>query len=361
MPRMSDAGVDAPGAASLLVVGFDGLEATDALLALVEEERVAGVILFRRNIRDAEQVAGLVAALRRDRPDLLVSIDEEGGRVRRLSADFTTFPSMDLVGRTGSRELAAELGAAIARELRAIGVNWDFAPVLDVHTRAENPVIGPRSLSPDPGTVASLGCAFLHALQEGRVAACAKHFPGHGDTDLDSHHALPTVERSADGLRDRELVPFRAAVEAGVATVMTAHVVYPALDPDRPATLSPRILGDLLRGELGFEGVIVTDDLEMRAVADDLAPEELGLVSLEAGADLLLACEKPEVQRRILRGLEDGLGSGRLPAERLARSADRVRALARRFAGPAPDPAEAVETAGAGRELVQRIESAARA
>ncbi len=345
----------------LVVIGFEGLEADTGLLDFLARESIAGVILFRRNIRDAAQVARLVRTLREAAPRLLVGIDEEGGKVRRLSGDFTTFPSMDLVGRIGSEALARELAEAMAAELRAIGVNWDFAPVLDVHSNPANPIIGARALSSDPAVVARLGAVFIDALQGAGVAACGKHFPGHGDTSLDSHLALPTVEASRALLDARELVPFRAAARAGVASMMTAHVRYPALDPDHTATLSPAILEGLLRRDIGFEGVVVTDDLEMRAVADHATPEALALASVEAGADVLLACKQREVQERVIAGLRAALASGAVSQARLDASAARVRRLAARFQlDPAAVDAErATRVAGAGRSLVARIEALA--
>ncbi|MBK7972343.1 MAG: beta-N-acetylhexosaminidase [Deltaproteobacteria bacterium] len=359
----STSGPRPPQLGELLVVGFEGLEADASLLDFLARESISGVILFRRNVRDAAQVARLVRRLREAAPRLLVGIDEEGGKVRRLSADFTTFPSMDLLGRIGSEELVRELARAMAVELRAIGVNWDYAPVLDVHSNAANPIIGTRAFSSDPAVVARLGAAFIETLQAAGVAACGKHFPGHGDTSLDSHLALPAVEVAREVLEARELVPFRAAVRAGLASMMTAHVRYPSLDAERTATLSPTILGGLLRGELGFGGVVVTDDLEMRAVADHATPEALAVASLQAGADVLLACKSREVQERVLAGVRAGLAAGAVSEERLAESVARVRALAERFAidPAAVDEPSAVAAAGLARPLVERIETLARA
>ncbi len=351
----------APAPGELLVVGFDGFEADSTLLDFLVRESIGGVILFRRNVRDAAQVARLTRALREAAPGLLIGIDEEGGRVRRLSSDFTTFPSMDLLGKIGSDDLARELGGAIARELRAAGVNWDFAPVLDVHSNPANPIIGSRAISSDPAVVARLGVAFIDGLQAGGVAGCGKHFPGHGDTSLDSHVALPVVNASRELLEERELVPFRAAARGSLASVMTAHVRYPALDAERTATLSPAILGDLLRRDLGFEGVVVTDDLEMRAVADHASPEELAVASIEAGADVMLACKSRDVQDRVLAGMRSALESGRIAAARLAASVARVRNLRARFPIEAAeiDPDRARTEAGSSRALVARIEQRA--
>src|SRR5207247_408131 len=189
-----------------------------------------------------------------------VSVDQEGGRVARLKAPFTEWPAMATLGRSGDVRLAERFARALAKELRAVGITLDYAPVLDIHTNPKNPVIGDRALSEKAEDVARLGAAIVAALQEERVAACGKHFPGHGDTQADSHLELPLVEHPIERLRSVEFVPFRAAIEAGVATMMTAHVFMPAIDEKRPATLSRRVVTDLLREELGFDGVLLTDD-----------------------------------------------------------------------------------------------------
>src|SRR5207244_4488418 len=215
------------------------------------------VILFARNVGEPEQVAELCFEASRLTPDLppWVSVDQEGGRVARLKAPFTEWPPMATLGRSGDVHLAERFARALAAELKAVGITLDYAPVLDVHTNPNNPVIGDRALADKAGDVARLGAAIIRTLQKEGVAACGKHFPGHGDTGTDSHHELPLVEHPPDRLREVELVPFRAAVEAQVATIMTAHVLVPALDEERAATLSKRIVTDLLRNELKYPGV----------------------------------------------------------------------------------------------------------
>ncbi|HET8732938.1 MAG TPA: beta-N-acetylhexosaminidase, partial [Anaeromyxobacteraceae bacterium] len=230
--------------AGLLCVGFDGTTPSPEVLELVRRG-VGGVILFARNVESAEQVAELTASLKRaaGRP-LLVSVDQEGGRVARLRArhGFTELPPMRALGETGDEGLAFEVGALLGSELRAVGIDQDYAPVVDVDTNPANPVIGDRSLSRDPERVGRLGAALARGLQSAGVAACAKHFPGHGDTSQDSHVALPRLAHSLERLEAVELPPFRALARAGVASVMTAHVVFEALDPKRPATLSPSVM-----------------------------------------------------------------------------------------------------------------------
>jgi beta-N-acetylhexosaminidase len=278
----------------LLSVGFDGTTMPDELRARIANSDVGGVMLFRPNVASAGQVAALVGSLRGAAPDdlpLIVSIDQEGGLVMRLRGLATDWPAMLAVGAAADPARTQQVGRALGEELAALGIGWDFAPVLDVHTNPANPVIGNRAFGVTPEAVAEHALAFWRGLRGAGVVGCGKHFPGHGDTRADSHHELPVVEHDVARLRAVELAPFRAAAAAGMEAFMTAHVLFPALDPDRPATLSRRILFDVLRGELGFEGVIVSDDLGMKAVADRYPIEELAVGCIEAGADHLLVRE----------------------------------------------------------------------
>src|SRR5215813_4510852 len=252
----------------LLIAGFNGNQIPVELRSIAREFGLGGVILFGRNIEAPEQVAELCYEAGRLVPDLplWMSIDQEGGRVARLKAPFTEWPPMATLGRSGDPALAERFARALAAELKAVGVTLDYAPVLDVHTNPKNPVIGDRALAANAKDVARLGAAIVRTLQGEGIAACGKHFPGHGDTSTDSHHELPLVEHPPERLRETEFAPFRAAIEAGVATIMTAHVLVPSLDEQRPATLSKTIVDGLLRRELGYQGVILSDDLEMKEI-----------------------------------------------------------------------------------------------
>jgi beta-N-acetylhexosaminidase len=319
--------VSAP-AGQLLFVGFTGRAPPPLVLERVREGRVGGVVLFKRNVETPEQLRGLVAALRGAAPPglpLLVALDQEGGRVQRLRGPWTEWPAMRNVAEADDPSLTARFAAALARELREAGFELDFAPVVDVDTNPANPVIGDRSFARTPGEVGRHASAFVAALQAGGVAACAKHFPGHGDTAQDSHHELPRLDHDLARLRSVELPPFRAAIEAGVASVMTAHLLIPALDPTLPATLSPRALA-LLREELGYDGVVFSDDLEMRAVADRFSIEDRVELALRAGVDALLVCSDVALWARALAHLES------LPPTLLADPLRRVAALKARFA-----------------------------
>lgn len=303
----------------VLIGSLPGTTTTVELTALAREFDLGGVTLFARNVEAPEQVAELsiaIEALGRERP-AWVAVDQEGGRVARLRAPFTVWPPMATLGRADVPALAERFAHAMARELRAVGVTLDFAPVLDLATNPANTVIGDRALSADAARVADLGGTLIRAFQAEGIAACGKHFPGHGDTVADSHVDLPVVEHSPDRLRAVEFVPFRAAVAADVAGVMTAHVVVPALDDTRPATLSAPIVG-LIRGELGFSGVVFTDDLEMQAVSRQWPPAEAAVEALAAGCDAVLVCSgNVERQAAVLEGLVRAIETGRLGAARV--------------------------------------------
>ena len=337
----------------LLIAGFDGQALPIELRSLSREFGLGGVILFAKNIAEPDQVAELCYEAARLVPDLplWVSVDQEGGRVARLKAPFTEWPPMASLGRSGDAGLAERFARALAAELRAVGVSLDYAPVLDVHTNPRNPVIGDRALSDNPEEVARLGGVIIRAMQAEGMAACAKHFPGHGDTSADSHLELPLVEHPIERLREVELVPFKAAVEAQVASIMTAHVLLPALDEERPATFSKRIVSGLLRGELKFEGLILSDDLEMKAVADRYDVPAAAVLAVEAGCDGLLMCSGDHnLQAAALEALIHAAEDQQLRLTRLEEALERHQKAKERFltAPVAARPAQA-------RELRQRI------
>ena len=302
--------------------------------ALVTEFTAGGIILMGRNIAAPAETSARIARLqalayKSGLPPLFVAVDQEGGRVQRLGPPrYAARPSQREIGASldpapAARQTARDIGA----ELKLLGFNWDFAPVLDVDSNPNNPVIGDRSYSPDPQTVAALGVAAIAGFQtDAGILACGKHFPGHGDTDLDSHLALPTLRRTRAALDQTELVPFRAAIAAGLAAIMTAHILFPALDPDLPATLSPAILTGLLREELSFNGLIITDDLEMRGVAGHWGAPEAAVLAVLAGADILLCCHEWETQRAIHAALSTAVQTGRLTETRLDQSLARIAA-----------------------------------
>src|SRR5688572_21290287 len=269
----------------LMLIGFDGTVVNAELRRMITDYHIGGVILFARNVQSPEQVAHLTnelqnIALESGQPGLFVAIDQEGGRVARLTEDtgFTEFPSAMALTATGNPENARRMAAAMAAEMRAVGINVDFAPDLDVSNNPSNPVIGIRSFGSDPTRVAEYGIAFAQGLQENGILAFGKHFPGHGDTSIDSHIDLPLIPHDRARLDEVELIPFQAAIQADFAGIMSAHVTFPAIDPNPgiPATLSRAVLNGLLRDQLNFKGLIATDSLEMGALAQNGYPPPVG-------------------------------------------------------------------------------------
>jgi beta-N-acetylhexosaminidase len=318
-------------AAACLLPGFVGLSAPEWVRGWVERG-LGGVVLFGQNIDSTGQVRDLTASLRAERDDLLVATDEEGGDVTRLEARRgSSYPGNWALGIVDDTELTQAVATSIAAELADVGINLDFAPVADVNSNPDNPVIGIRSFGGEPSLVARHVRAFVTGLQDGGVAGCAKHFPGHGDTSQDSHLELPVVE----GNVGEALEPFRAAIAAGVRSIMTAHVLVPELAAEQ-ATLSREILQTLLRDELGFGGVAITDALEMRAVADTVGVQEGAVLALAAGADAL--CLGADIDEPIVAAVHGAVvaavRSGRLAEERLGEASERVHALAAWAASP---------------------------
>ena len=315
-----------------LLAAFAGETAPEWALTLLDDG-LAGHTLFGRNIADSGQLAGLTATLRDRRSDVLLAIDEEGGDVTRLAhRTGSPYPGNAALGAVDDVDLTCAVYAAIGAELVMAGVNLDFAPTVDVNTADDNPIIGTRSFGADPALVARHATAAITGLQSAGVAACAKHFPGHGATVSDSHLELPTVDAPIRVLRERDLPPFVAAVAAGARAVMTAHIRVPALTGDTPATFSRTVLTDLLRGEYGFDGVVVTDALEMAgaaAVAGGVGPAAVR--ALAAGADLL--CIGADVDHGLVEAMATeivtAIRDGRLPLRRVEQAAGRVAALSR--------------------------------
>ncbi|MFC1416216.1 glycoside hydrolase family 3 protein [Streptacidiphilus cavernicola] len=315
---------------TVLQPGFAGTTPPDWLRRRVAEG-LGGVVLFARNTPDAETTAALTAALRAENPDLLVAADEEGGQVTRIeAATGSSWPGNAALGHLDDPELTERVAAEMGRFLAAAGITLDYAPTADINSAPENPVIGVRSFGADLAVTALHTAAFVRGLQSAGVAGCAKHFPGHGDTVLDSHDDLPVLELDRTVLETRELLPFRAAITAGVRSVMAGHLLVPALDPEHPASLSHAVLTGLLRERLGFEGLIVTDALEMKALGGASLPA-LAVRAVAAGADAVCLGSNP-IDEASLLALRDALVSavhdGTLPEQRLADAAERVRRLA---------------------------------
>lgn len=342
------------------IVGFDGHEPPAALLAALRGWSLAGVIVFRRNIAGPEQLLDLARRVQTAAPDgapLVIAIDQEGGKVSRLGPPFTQFAGARAAGALGSEEKARAFGLATARELAAVGVNVDFAPVLDVDTNPFNPIIGERAFSTNPQEVARLGVAFYEGLREGGVQGCGKHFPGHGGTSADSHLELPEVDDPLERLQSVEVLPFIHAMRAGLDLLMTAHVVYRRWDPASPASLSWRILTSFLRDDIRYEGLVVSDDLEMKAVSEMGTLGEVAERAIGAGSDLVLACRNWEAVEGALDHLSRAYASERLKPALLEQSAARVAALRARLLRPPEDGALIARWVGcdAHRRLAEEI------
>jgi len=332
----------------LAIVGFNGRTVPDDLRRLIDTFDLGGVIYFPRNLAEPPQVADLsreVAALAREWP-IWISVDQEGGRVARLRAPFTEWPPAIALGRSGDDRLAERFATALSRELLAVGITLDYAPVLDVHTNPANPVIGDRALADQADVAARLGAVVIRAMQSAGMAACGKHFPGHGDTSSDSHHELPVVEHDRRRLEGVELVPFRRAIAAQVATIMTAHVLVPAIDRDRIASFSPVIVDRILKQELGFDGAVISDDLGMKAVSGMVSFAGAAVSAIEAGCDAALMChasidECAEAFEALIHAAE----SGRIPPARIDDAWARQRRVKERF-GPRPAASVPLEAVG---------------
>lgn len=321
----------------LVMVDIQGKQLDAATADFLREHRIRAVCLFRKNLGTEEEVRRLTRELREVMgPDALIGLDQEGGSVVRATF-LPQPPSAMALGASGDAALAREVGAAVARGLRGIGINWNFAPVADINNNPANPVIAERSFSESADEVTRLAGAWMRGSLDEGVACCIKHFPGHGDTHVDSHLDLPTVEKSRAELDALELRPFKALCtpdatgRVAAPSVMTAHIVYPLIDPDHPATLSARILGGILREEWGYDGVVITDALMMKAIADRYGYARAAELAINAGADLILAQGSLAEQAQSLRALQDALARGVLSEARVAQAAARIDALARAY------------------------------
>ncbi|RZH68295.1 beta-N-acetylhexosaminidase [Natrinema altunense] len=347
----------------LFVVGFDGTEPTDDLRTLITDRQCGNVVYFSRNIETPAQVATLTDRLRglvleETGVPPFVMADQEGGVVARLGWG-TTLPSQMCLGASADPDLARAGGEAVAAELAALGINVNLAPVLDVNNNPRNPVIGVRSFGEDPDLVGDLGAELAMGMQSNGVVACGKHFPGHGDTSTDSHHELPVVEHDRERLEAVEFAPFRRAIDAGIDAIMTTHVSFPAIadSPSTPATVSPAVQRRLLRDELGFDGLVVTDGMEMRAIAETVGTPEGCVRALEAGCDLLLVCHTPETQADAIDAVIDAVEAGRLDEATIDAAVERILRFKRRrlSASSPPSAGRWAETADRSREVGRAI------
>ena len=316
----------------MMMVGFDGKSPPRHILRWLSEGRIGGVYLFARNIESPAQVKQLIDDCRgaANQP-ILVGIDQEGGIVARLRDGFTESPGAMALGAAGDSRLAENVALMMGRELAALGINWNFAPVADIAHKADNPSVSTRSIGRDKALVSEIVAAQIRGFQRAGVAATVKHFPGLGNSVIDTHEALARVTGSLDYLYDEDLLPFRAAIDADVACVMLTHVMFEALDSQYPATMSPSIVNDLLREELGYDGAVCTDCMEMKAITDGFGAGESAVLAILAGIDMPLFSHTRERQKKAYESVLAAVKSGRIPNRRIDESVKRITDLKRRF------------------------------
>lgn len=334
----------------LLIAGFYETQAGEEARSYIQDYHVGGLILYGRNVESARQLTGLtngLKALAGDGIPLFLSTDQEGGMVERMPPEISKLPNAYDVSDP------AAFGSTLGAECAAFGLNTDFAPSLDIWSNPNNTVIGRRAFGSDAETVTQRGLACLTAMEESGTIPVIKHFPGHGDTDTDSHVGLPVVDKTREELRERELVPFRAAIDAGAPAVMVGHILMTQIDPDRPATLSHAVVTGLLREELGFDGVVFTDDLTMGAITQSYGLGEAAVLAVEAGCDVLLVCHEASSVEAVYTALLDAVDAGRITADRLDQSVRRILTL-KQNCGLTNDPVDLpdLDTLNAQVELV---------
>ncbi len=344
-----------------LMTGFHGTELTDEYRRVVREHKIANVILFRENIESCAQlrrICGEIQKLVREETGhgALIAIDQEGGIVSRLPADGVNVPGAMAIAATGDPANAYKAGLLTGRQLRALGVNFDFAPVADVNTSAANPVIGARSYGDDPAEAGRYACEMARGLADGGVLSSAKHFPGHGDTDVDSHLALPKVDKSREELEKAELVPFRMAVAAGIPAIMTTHILFPQIEPEYlPATMSRRILTGLLRGEMGFGGLIVSDCMEMLAIRNHFGTVNGTVTAMGAGVDVVLISHDTLLGGEAAEAAAQAVADGRLDAAEMERSAARIMEYKKKWVDGKKAWGDQMPAAGEGPQAGQKM------
>lgn len=313
-----------------MLIGLSGSALTSDEKKFIVENNISGVVLFARNCVDPRQIHDLcseVQSLRHqmaDRAPLFIGIDMEGGRVHRLKSPFTQWPALKKIGDLDAPTVAFNFTQSMGRELMAVGINLDFAPCVDVYTNPLNTVIGDRAVSSDPHQVEKMASALIRGYIKSGILSCAKHFPGHGNTVIDSHEELPVEEADLKRLNEVELVPFRKALRSRVDMVMSAHILFKNIDPKWPATLSEFFLKKMLREELKYKGLVITDDLDMKAMAKHYDKDQIPVLAMKAGADLLLYCNEPESPPVAIEGLISAVAQGQLKKEDLESSHKRI-------------------------------------
>ena len=315
----------------MITIGIDGYSVDDTAKQLITDKKVGGVILFKDNISDSNQLLQLINDIKginsTNKIPIFISVDQEGGRVNRLPSEIKSLPSNEIIGNKNDNKLAYDIGKNIGYALGSFGFNMDFAPVLDVNSNPNNTVIGDRSFSNDKDKVASLGASEINGFKDSNIISVAKHFPGHGDTATDSHYALPIINKTLDELKSVEFVPFKKAIEEKVPAIMVSHILMPQIDANNPASMSKTIITDILRKDLKFDGLIVTDDMTMGAVTNELDITTACINSINAGADLLLVCHGYHNEINVINAIKDSVNNRIISIDTINKSVYRILSL----------------------------------
>lgn len=319
----------------MVMVGFEGDAISDDAKQLIEEHHVGGIILFKRNVKNSDQMLSLINDLKKtnsiNKIPLFLSIDEEGGRVARMPDEIKKLPACGMIGEINDPDLSFKIGGLIGQELKAFGLNMDFAPVLDINSNPNNPVIGDRSFGTNPNIVSDLGIQTMKGIQSQNVISVVKHFPGHGDTSVDSHVGLPSVNHDPERLKNFELIPFAAAIKNKADAVMIAHILLPKIDPEHPASFSQTVITDILRKDLKFNGVVITDDLTMGAITNNYDLGDAAVKAVAAGSDIILVCHSLEKETQAINALARAVESGAIPTDRINESVYRILKLKKKY------------------------------
>lgn len=317
----------------MIITGFNGSEYNDDMDRLINEYKVGGVILFARNIEDSNQMIDLTRALQENNNNLplFISIDEEGGRVSRLPDDVEKFPSAFTIGLINNQQTAYENGKEIGYTLKRLGINLDYAPVLDIYSNENNTVIGDRAFSTEESIVSTMGIATMEGIEDSDIIPVVKHFPGHGDTEVDSHYGLPIVYKTLEELRNFEFIPFVKAIESGCDVIMVSHIILNEVDSSNPASLSKIVISDLLRKDMGFDKVVITDDMSMGAITSIMSIEEACIKSIEAGCDILLLGNAYEEIEQVINSIKLKLYNGEISEEQINKSVKRILELKKKY------------------------------
>ena len=317
----------------MIITGFNGSEYNDDMDRLINEYKVGGVILFARNIEDSNQMIDLTRALQENNNNLplFISIDEEGGRVSRLPDDVEKFPSAFTIGLINDQQTAYENGKEIGYTLKRLGINLDYAPVLDIYSNENNTVIGDRAFSKEESIVSTMGIATMEGIEDADIIPVVKHFPGHGDTEVDSHYGLPIVYKTLEELRNFEFIPFVKAIESGCDVIMVSHIILNEVDSSNPASLSKIVISDLLRKDLDFDKVVITDDMSMGAITSIMSIEEACIKSIEAGCDILLLGNAYEEIEQVINSIKLKLYNGEISEEQINKSVKRILELKKKY------------------------------